>query len=384
MLLSNINKQLPDLQKSLANLPAVNYIDPLWNMMRRLLLAHAPSSGANLLGGIGDDIAVLADDLGLRERVIAHLGSTGNTGIWLGANKEIVDVIVVAHMDRPSFRVKDVGNGTLYPICANRFPAGDYSAPAKAVRFARGRLVVSAEGMLYSQKSETDENVRFETRRGALDWHDTVMLDINPVSDGDMVIGTGLDNCLGVTMALLTATVLFASEAVLREREKRCLFVFTDQEEGNPASFFGHGAARLSYALRPPTYGCIVVDAQNAEQPPDLDRGVCHATASRWGQGSVVPPNYQALAHDLAGELNGIRPGTVQMNNGYVSRSDDVALGRWARILALTGPPMTGAHTAQEIAHLSDIQNGVWWLAHYLAVTLNLVPALTPHYALGQ
>jgi hypothetical protein len=113
---------------------------------------HAPTGGANLLGGIGDDIAVLADGLGLRDRVTPHLGSTGNTAIWLGADKPAADLVVTAHMDRASFRALSVDEGTLYPLCANRFPAGENRVPAKAVRFERGRLVVSADGMLVSSK----------------------------------------------------------------------------------------------------------------------------------------------------------------------------------------------------------------------------------------
>jgi hypothetical protein len=45
-----------------------------------------------------------------------------------------------------------------------------------------------------------------------------------------------------------------------------------------------------------------------------------------------VPPNYHALAVDLAEALNAQRPGTVQLNNGYISRSDDVFLSQWARL----------------------------------------------------
>ena len=381
-----LNKALPALQDSLNRLPALNDLESIWELLRRLLSAHAPSGGANLLGGVGDDIAVLADNLGLRDRVTPHLGSTGNTAIWLGADKPGADVVVCAHMDRPSFRVRSVDEGTLYPICANRFPPGEYRVPAKAVRFERGRLVVSAEGMLVSNKEDSAEDLRFEGRRGKLAWHDTVLLDVYPARDGEKIVATGLDNSLGVLTALLTAAVLREVENVMRERERRCIFVFTDQEEGPPDALFGQGAARLMHTLPPPTYGCIVVDTQTvgAGLEPQLGQGACHGAVSRWGKGAIVPPNYHALAVDLAEAINGQRPGTVQLNHGAISRSDEVFLSQWARILALIGPPSTDPHTGYESAQLGDIQDTVWWLAHFLIPALNLVPELTPRYALGR
>jgi putative aminopeptidase FrvX len=377
---------LPALQDRLAQLPAVNYTDPLWEMLKRLLLAHAPSSGANLLGGIGDDIAVLAEELALRDRVISHLGATGNTAVALGVDKAAADVIVVAHMDRPSFRVRSLDEGTLFPICANRFPPGEYRVGAKAVHFERGRLVVGAEGMLVSRRADGADSLIFEASHGRLAWDDTVLMDVHPTCCQDeRVIGTGLDNCVGVLMTLLTAAVLREIEGALIAAGRRCLFVFTDQEEGPPDGFFGHGAARLAYALPSPTYGCIVVDAQNVGPGgPVLGQGVSYSAASGFGRGAVVPPNYHALALDLAAGLNGLRPDTVQLNHGYLSRSDDMILGRWARILALNGPPLDGAHTGQETVAMNDLQNGVWWLSHFLAAALNVVPELAPRYALGR
>jgi putative aminopeptidase FrvX len=384
MLFDVLNDAVP-IQEALVDLPAVNFSDPLWEMLKRLLVAHAPSGGANLLGGIGDDIAVLAEEVDLGAYVEPQLGSTGNTAISLGSEKA-ANVVVVAHMDRPSFRVKSVDEGTLYPICANRFPQGEYHVSAKAVRFDRGRLVVGAQGVLISQKAEGQEALRFESALGTLAWQDTILMDVNPVCDGSTVTGSGLDNCLGVLMALLTAAVLRQIEDIMIEQDRRCLFVFTDQEEGPPDGFFGHGAARLMHALRPPTYGCVIVDAHTAGPTldPKLGKGVSHGAVSGWGRGAVVPPNYHALALELAGTLNAVRPDTIQMNNGHLSRSDDMILSQWTRILALSGPPMTDPHTGRETARLSDIQSGVWWLSYFLAAALNLVPELAPKYALGR
>jgi putative aminopeptidase FrvX len=381
-----LNNALPALPERLKQLPALNDPEPLWDMLRRLLAAHAPSGGANLLGGVGDDIAVLADSLGLRDRVTPHLGSTGNTAIWLGADKPTADLVVTAHMDRPSFRAKSLEDHTLYPICANRFPQGEYRVSAKAVRFERGRLVVGAEGMIVSNRDGQNETLRFEVKRGKLAWQDTVLLESHPARDKETVVGAGLDNSAGVLTALLTAAVLRDIENTLRERERRCIFVFTDQEEGPPEGFFGQGAARLMHTLPPPTYGCVIVDTQTpgADTPLVLGRGAGHGVVSRWGMGSLVPPNYHAFAVDLAADLNTRRPGTVQMNHGYISRSDDMFLSQWARVLALIGPPVSDPHTGYESVQLGDIQDSVWWLSYFLAAALNLVPELTPRYALGR
>ncbi len=59
-------------------------------------------------------------------------------------------------------------------------------------------------------------------------------------------------------------------------------------------------------------------------------------------------------------------------------------LGRWARILALSGPPLLNAHTGEETAALSDLQNGVRWLSHFLVAALGLSPELAADYALGK
>ncbi len=380
-----LNQTLPALLAGLAEIPALRDLEVLWPLLERLLVAHAPSTGAALPGGIGDDIAALAGDLGLGDRWLGGLGATGNCALYLGAQKPDADLVVVAHMDRPSFRVKSLAEGELFPICANRFPPGEYRAPAKAVRFAEGRLVVGAAGVLISHKGEGRETLHFEAKRGQLGWGDTVLLDVHPLWDGVQVLGTGLDNSLGVLTALLTAAALRRMEDALLARHRRCLFVFSDQEEGPPESFFGHGAARLTYALPAPTCGVVVVDAHTAGPGlvPQPGNGVSVSAASGWGRGSLVPPNYHALALALTESLNAQRPGTAQLNTGYLSRSDDMILGRWARVLALVGPPMSDPHTGYERAVLSDVQAGVWWLATFLAAALGLSAELSARYGLG-
>ncbi len=379
-----INQTLPALRTRLADMPTLRDTEALWPLLERLLVAHAPSSGAALPGGIGDDIAALAGELSLGDRWLPNLEATGNCALWLGAQKPAADLVVVAHMDRPSFRVKSLDDGELFPICANRFPPGEYRVPAKAVRFEDGRLVVGAAGALVSWKGQGREALHFEAKRGRLAWHDTVLLDVHPLQDGEQVLGTGLDNSLGVLTALLAATALQSVEDILAAHNQRCLFVFSDQEEGPPDGFFGHGAARLTCALPIPTHGAVVVDAHTAGPSSGLSlgSGVSYSAASGWGRGSLVPPNYHALGLALTEALNAQRPGTAQLNTGYLSRSDDMILGRWARVLALVGPPMIDPHTGYERAMLSDVQAGVWWLAYFLAAALGLSAELSARYGL--
>lgn len=380
-----LSHAVPDLPSALASVSALHDDDALWPLLHRLLVANAPSGGALLPGGIGGEIAALASELGLGDRWLGELRHTGNAALWLGADGP-ADVVVVAHMDRPSFRVLDPETGALVPVCANRFPDGDYHTGAKALRFEDGRLIVGAAGTIVSHRGAEGDSLRFEPTQGALAWQDTITMHVEPVrTAAGEVIGTGLDNVLGVLTALLAAAALHRVEDVLRARGARVLVVFSDQEEGPPEAFFGHGAARLTYAVPPPR-GSVIVDAHAADQEagPFMGGGVSHGTLSGWGRGSLVPPNYHALARDLAPGVNGARPDTVQFSTGYLSRSDDMALGRWSKILALIGPPMLNAHTGHETAQIADIRSGAWWLSYFLAAALNLPPELDERYALGR
>lgn len=379
-MLDDIRRALPGLETALDGLRWLHDDDALWQALRRLLLAPAPSGGAALPGGILDEITTLTGELGLFDRLMPHLGSTGNAGLWLGADDRSADLVVIAHMDRPTFRVRDVRTGELYPMCATRFPSDPYTAPARALRFEDRRLVVGAWGTL----TAADQTLWLRVERGHLRWYDYVVLDAEPERTGAAISGTGLDNCLGVTALLGAAAALSRVDADLRRLGRRCLFVFSDLEEGVPTAFFGHGAARLTHLLPPPALGCVVVDAQTAQPDgvPALGAGASHGTVSAWSRGSAVPPNLIALALDLADEANSPHRQLVQMNTSYLSRSDDMALGRWAPVLAMIGPPMTGPHTDQERARLPDVQAAIRWLALFIGALLT--PDIQRQYALTR
>jgi putative aminopeptidase FrvX len=358
--------------------------DWLWSALARLLSAHAPSGGANLPGAVGGVIRDLAAALDLADRFIPRIGSTGNAGIWLGAQRDQPDLVIAAHMDRPSFRVGSVSSGRLYPICAERFPQGLTQSGAKALRFADGRLIAGARGRLLSDKRGEISALHFRAESGELHAHDTITLDAEPTLIDGIITASGLDNALGVLTALGAAARLRGAEAALIAQDRRALIVFTDQEEGDPTAFFGHGAARLAYAVPPPRIGAICADAQSVvdETGLALGGGAGHGVISSWGRGSVVPPNFAALARDLAAVVNAERPNTVQINDGYISRSDDLALSRWTQILALIGVPMRDAHTDHERAALVDVPSAIHWLTRFSAAALGLDADLARRYAL--
>ncbi len=338
----------------------------------QLLRAHAPSGGSALPAAIGGLIEHIVDELGLADGWLGEIGSTGNLGLAVGADKSTADLIIFAHMDRPSFKVRDAATGELYPVCANRFPEGDYRAPMKALRFEDGQLVVGARGQLRSQRAGGTDALNFTAREGELAWYDILTLEAEPQFADDVVRGTGLDNCLGVVAALAAAVALKAHESALKAINRRLLVVFTDHEEGNPEAFFGHGAARMAYALTPPALGVIVSDAHgvNPSGPPVIGGGASHGSVSAWGRGSFAPPQYLRLAIDRAEVVNALRPGTVQMNTGYQSRSDDLPAFRWTKVLGMVGAPMRDAHTAHELARLDDAISAGYWLAQFSAAAL--------------
>lgn len=360
------------LQETLGEVSPLANEQALQDALGRLLRANAPSGGAALPGAIGDVIAALVQELGLANNFLGEIGSTGNLGLSLGANKPVADVVMFAHMDRPAFKVKDAAAGTIYPVCANRFPDGEYHAAMKAMRFEDGRLTVGSRGVLRSVREVGKDGLTFIAGEGELRWYDILTVDAEPEFTDGMVRGTGLDNCLGVIAALSTAVALKAHEGALLGMGRRLLITFTDHEEGNPEAFFGHGAARLAYAVPPPTFGIIDSDSHGANpgSSPVTGGGASHGSVSAWGRGSFVPPNYLRLALDTAQEVNALQPGTVQFNTGYMSRSDDLTAFRWTKVLGMIGAPMTDAHTAEESALLDDVRATGRWLAHYTAAVL--------------
>ncbi|MCY4538186.1 MAG: hypothetical protein OXE52_08145 [Chloroflexi bacterium] len=336
--------------------------------LTRLLDAPAPANSCVLPGAVGDVIRAIAAELDLP---CAPLGSSGNLGIELGDLDAPLDLLVTAHMDRPCFRVRNLAEATLYPLCAIRVPGDGYTCEARALRFVDGRVSTVASGRLHFAGDGDDYRIRFLADEGELAWGDTVMMHCAPTLSEGLISGTGLDNAIGVILALLSAHSLNQHAADSLEG-RRLLFALTDQEEGPPVGLFGQGAARLAHALEPPHLGFINIDAHNVGASTGHAPGIgaSHAFVSGYGRGSVVPLDYQALATDLAEAVNRARPGTVKLNYGYVSRSDDMLLSLNARCLALTGVVLENAHTTDETVALGDLVAGVLWLSGFVSKIL--------------
>src|SRR5262245_30938627 len=107
-MLAALQRALPTIPNTLKSHPIITNSDQIWAYLRRLLIANAPSGGCSLPGAIADDIGALAHELGLAEHFEYNLLRTGNSAISLGAQKATADVVVVTHMDRPTFRVRSL------------------------------------------------------------------------------------------------------------------------------------------------------------------------------------------------------------------------------------------------------------------------------------
>ncbi len=336
--------------------------------LTRLLEAPAPANSCTLPGAVGDVIRAIAAELDLP---CAPLGSSGNLGIEIGDADAPLDLLVTAHMDRPCFRLRNLEAATLYPLCAIRVPGGSnggYTCEGRALRFVDGRVSTVASGRLHFAADGDGYRIRFLADEGELAWGDTVMMHCAPTLNEGLISGTGLDNAIGVILALLAAHSL-NQHAANSLKGRRLLFALTDQEEGPPVGLFGQGAARLAGSLEPPRLGFINIDGHNVDRAAEhvMGVGASQAFVSGDGRGSVVPMDAQALAETLAGEVNSQRAGTVRLNYSYVSRSDDMLLSTWARCLGLTGVIVADAHTTEEAAALSDIVSAAHWIPAFIA-----------------
>jgi putative aminopeptidase FrvX len=354
--------------------------------MNAFVSVPAPSGGAGLPGSSGEVLENMLVALGVKQSLQHNYKGTGNALLWLGANKTTPDIVLTSHLDRPTFRVKSLAEGTLYPICADRFPEEEYRVGAVASRFKNGRLIAGAYGTLVSAPANEGGALSFETTEGELTWADSILMHESIQRNGDLINGTGFDNAIGVVTIAMLAGVFAAVDEDLKARGKTLVFAFTEHEEGPPSGyFFAQGASRLAHSIPQPTIGVINVDGHaDDDEQVSIGQGAAHGVISSHGRGSVVPPHYMALAEALAQWTNNHTQNQVQMNYGYISRSDDMPMHRWSRLIGLGGIPLRGAHTGQEHANLSDITSCVSWLTTFLTATLGYVPEISEQFLLHR
>ena len=123
--------QLHDLLAKISGDPHASP-EAIFARLSRLLAAPAPANSCLLPGAVGDVIREIAAELGL---ACAPIGSSGNLGVEIGDPAAPLDLLAAAHMDRPCFRVRNLTEATLYPLCAVRVPGDGYVCEAIALRY---------------------------------------------------------------------------------------------------------------------------------------------------------------------------------------------------------------------------------------------------------
>lgn len=110
-MLEALDRAAPALHHALASHAYLTDTKAIWEGLSSLLAAHAPSGAINFPGAILDQTKAIIHTLGLDDRYIGEIGATGNTAIWLGEEKETADIIILAHLDRPTYKVRSAAEG---------------------------------------------------------------------------------------------------------------------------------------------------------------------------------------------------------------------------------------------------------------------------------
>ena len=216
------------------------------------------------------------------------------------------------------------------------------------------KLQQIAEGVIKNVNHGDDVVPHFFAIKGSVQPGDRIVYHHPLKIEGDIARGS-LDNSAGATACLLAALALCQVAPAVP-----VAFVFTDEEEGPPASnsTFGRGARRLSGMFDSPDL-CVVVDGHDVSQQCSIGDGAVFAEkASPSKGGGIVPPHvyatFRLLAHDMVA-----RGVDVTENLGHVSRSDDVACIEVTPNILLLGYPVSDPHFNQAVpaVSLSDILN---------------------------
>ena len=336
----------------------------------QILASPAPSGSCLLRGGAGRAVLNLLEQRcgGL---IRSNLANSDGIGVFFGEVRDQVDILLVAHMDRPGYYATaesdSAGLVRLIPCCAHRFRNTSDNCAASAVRFNgdTARLVQVASGRLVIEPNHSAPQFRVET--GEIRPGDSVLLDEPLRFDGDRLSASGLDDGVGVLVSLALSIALSSLQEELLQARTSILVYFSVREEWTPSAFFGIGASRLGFAIPAPQLGAIVLDTHSAEEdsPIRLGSGVSYGFVSGNGAGSAVPLNYRALLTSLVRDLNSRHPHSAQANYGYFSRSDDFSLMRWARVIGLFGVPTANIHRGREVSAVSDLLGAFRVLLYY-------------------
>lgn len=382
MVLEQLWREIPSLETVIRQQTLVSDREQAWLFLRQLMMAHAPTTGAGLPGGIIDQVSDIAAVFGLADRLVPDMAGPGCPGLWVGVARDSVDLLIVTPLDRLTFRparLVDDATAVLSKICSDGEIHDIAQTPAKALRFDgdRGRLTVAAQGQVASFGGE----LRFRAEHGVVTWADAITFDLMPRRQNDWVRGGGLDNAAGVLCALATAAVLRQIEESLLEQNRRCVFVFPDRRDIDVSNLTRGGAERVQ-----PGLGTVWIEGQPiaSETGPQYEAGAVYSFANEKRCGLHVPLNYQQLMFDLDSSFLNLFTAMAQFVPVVASGCGEGERNYCQRTLGVMGPPLSRPHAGQEMVHLQDLASSTWWIATYVSLVLNLVPSVTARYALGR
>lgn len=278
--------------------------------------------------------------------------------------------LFAAHGDQISYLVPQEtqeGETELVPFCAHR------ASPGKEYNGLVLRYSKKEEGLKVTRQMEpiaqgkigtTEKGLPYFTGGGSLPplrTGDRVVYNYPVEAKGDLLSGN-LDNAAGMATCLAAALTMkeIAQEAKVNFRDLEVSFIFTDEEEGPPASnaTFGRGLRR--YLRRTNQYPKMMVniDGHDVRISEESDRGALYASFVSGGKGPVVPPQlYVPFRNFMEGlKKEGVRSATTE-SVGRVSRSDDVAMMEVDPNVLILGYGTENCHFNEAVptANLSDL-----------------------------
>ncbi len=303
----------------------------------------APSGAARF--GRGRTLVRLLEEDGLLEGITVDLNyrKSGNVVLSTGV-LAVKPVWIAAHLDQCSYLI-DRREGARYRLVPNCYHMmRDGSVPALAITFGpTDEPSVLGEGWLRTEADGAEVFFEGQALPDALRRGARVIVDPRTASLPDGTITGSLDDAFGC------AALALAAAAVAPYRPE-ALFAFTDEEEG-PVGVgnlsFARGGSRLVNRVQPdelPELG-IAVDAHESEDMIDgrgpsnvrPGDGACFGEASSRARGAITPPRLYAFQRDLAAFLEGHGVRLRENVDGYISRSDCVALMTATPNVALVG-----------------------------------------------
>ena len=219
----------------------------VWEWLKKFMEARSPTGSISLPGTIVDTLTSVVNEVGFTENYSKNFRDTGNAAIFLGEKKDQVDLLIDAHLDKPSFGVAELINtkphrqAVLFACCANRFPLGEYHVNAKALRFDETKQMVTdcGWGLIKSYRGDGQQDkIIFEIRDGEVDYTDLIVFDTKARLEGSSVIGPGIDDGSGVTIILGAASILKTIEPLLKAKSLNCMFTFFIRKNGQQKVFF--------------------------------------------------------------------------------------------------------------------------------------------------